>query len=512
MINNDDFKNAIGNPDKNFENSVQQALNEIMLSEKRKSTSRTSPIRYILPAAAIIATAACAVFMLMQPDGQPDIIYTGNGIMSQSSANPAVAAEPTPPPDEAYEDTETLMELPEQPAITPIPTPHPIALDILPEEHWMLTDTLNIDINSLYEGYTYSDTASDQQGNKFWMVSNINQKLLACAISYGDIIMADIESGEFKAPTLYVYMLEFADDPERLGAIMAGAAPWLAELYKNSNAMVKESGQDMQLNTLQITFDENDEPKFCEMYFGPNCEIYISWVREDDTGAFSLMKLYSHPDLVSDVAETESPSDPDASEVVFVDSELEAAVRKKLNWQGALTPEKLAELTELQIVDTPIESLSGLEYCTGLDWLELSGCGIDDDDLEHIGLLPSLFTLGLGNNNITDITALKGLDLGWLYLSGNSISDLRPVSGMTNLYELYLDENPLSEDGALVPLTDLAGMRRLYLNGCGITDISPLVELYANAPMLEALFLYNNPIEDYSPLKDLDIPEMYWGN
>ena len=49
------------------------------------------------------------------------------------------------------------------------------------------------------------------------------------------------------------------------------------------------------------------------------------------------------------------------------------------------------------------------------------------------------------------------------------------------------------------------------MNNCGITDVSDIAGLAYNAPSLEALFLYGNPVEDYAPIRDLKVPEIYWG-
>ena len=545
MIDRKDFIKAMGNPDKAFENSVQQALDDIQRSERRETAKERSPFRYILPAAAILAAAACALFFIGRTP-RPDNI-TMPQVMSQPTAKPTPepgeneAVTPAPAPmneqfgDKVPETTaEPAVEIngqteggeftaaspepihpenaqaygEEYTEVTPAPTPQPVRQGSLPEDHWMLESTLNIDVNSLYPGYTYVDTATDKSGNRHWMLSNGSESILGCCVSRNHITYADSETGDYKCPTLYVYMPNTPEEAEYVSAIMDVSAPWLKETYERSCAIVGEDGGEMPLNSIEITFNENDEPMFCGMWFGLNSESYILWMLNED-GSIEIIKLYSTPEIVP--LDYDDPSDYDTMEVVIPDPVLEAAIRKELNWLGKLTPAKLSELTGLQIIDTPIESLEGLQYCTGLDWLELSGCGIDDDDLKYIGSLPALFTLNLGNNNITDITDLSGLDLGWLYLSGNNVSDLWPISGMTNLYELYLDENQLSGTNALKPITGLTGMRRLYMNNCGITDASLIAELAENAPALEALFLYGNPIEDYTPIKNTDIPEIYFG-
>ena len=61
--------------------------------------------------------------------------------------------------------------------------------------------------------------------------------------------------------------------------------------------------------------------------------------------------------------------------------------------------------------------------------------------------------LSLNDNNISDITPLSDLtQLRSLYLVGNSISDISPLAGMTQLIELVLWNNNISDVSSLVKL------------------------------------------------------------
>jgi len=496
MITPNDFKNAIGKPDKNFENSVRQALDEIQFSERRTAARKNRPLRYIMPAAALAAVAVCALLIFGTTGGQPDRVAGQGSVLAQPSAKPAATVEPTP--DESAADSELPehpaataeptppqegIEQPEQTAAPVQPTPPPVSTN-LPKDHWMLTDTLGIDINSLYPGYIYVNTASDQYGNSFWMVGNGQQNIVACSISYGHIKKSDSESGTCDCPTLYVYMPNGIADEEHIDAIMADSAPWLSAIYESSRSMVQESDPEFRLSSLQITFDENSEPQICEIYFGLNCESCITWMREEDTGEFAIIKLYTQPEYVP-ISYTD-PADYDTMQVSFADPALEAAIRTELDWQGVLTPAKLAEVESLDLNGIPLESLSGIEYCTNLQYLDLSGCGIGDENLKYVCSLPSLKKLLLHGNGITNITDLTGLDLTFLVLSDNSITNLWPISGMTNLQELYLSGNPLSGNGTLKPLEGLASLNVLDIENCGVTDLTSLEELD-----IEKLYLDN---------------------
>lgn len=77
-----------------------------------------------------------------------------------------------------------------------------------------------------------------------------------------------------------------------------------------------------------------------------------------------------------------------------------------------------------------------------LVWLQLTNCGITDEDLIVIGKLPNLYKLNLNRNKITDkgINELSGLSkLEYLNLYGTAISDssmpaLQNLPGLKKLY------------------------------------------------------------------------------
>lgn len=72
----------------------------------------------------------------------------------------------------------------------------------------------------------------------------------------------------------------------------------------------------------------------------------------------------------------------------------------------------------------------------------------------------------LAANNVSSRTEL--------YLSGNEITDLRPLAGLTNLRGLILDSNQIID---LTPLAGLTNLKHLTLSGNPITDLRPLAGL-----------------------------------
>ncbi|MDZ4121470.1 MAG: leucine-rich repeat domain-containing protein, partial [Candidatus Cloacimonadaceae bacterium] len=136
--------------------------------------------------------------------------------------------------------------------------------------------------------------------------------------------------------------------------------------------------------------------------------------------------------------------------------------------------------------------------------------------------------LDAGWRNISSIEGAHHLtNLQELYLSGNQISDLSPLSSLTNLQELYLSYNQISD---LSPLSALTILQVLDLWNNQISDLSPLsalINLYwlnlsynqisdlspLNAlTNLQVLSLWDNQISDLSPLSSLtNLQELYLG-
>jgi Leucine-rich repeat (LRR) protein len=86
--------------------------------------------------------------------------------------------------------------------------------------------------------------------------------------------------------------------------------------------------------------------------------------------------------------------------------------------------------------------------------------------------LVNLQYLNINNNLISDISALAGLtNLQYLNLHQNQISDISPLSSLTGLQELWILFNGISDISALAGLTNLT---TLDLCHNFISDLSPL--------------------------------------
>ena len=112
--------------------------------------------------------------------------------------------------------------------------------------------------------------------------------------------------------------------------------------------------------------------------------------------------------------------------------------------------------------------------------------------------------------DILDITGLAfATNLRELHLNKNPITDLRPLVNLTKLETLHLrDIVPTSGNLDIHPLADLINLKKLTLQRNGISDISPLSRL----TQLQTLGIEGNPITDLSPLFRLNLKELDLSN
>ena len=121
--------------------------------------------------------------------------------------------------------------------------------------------------------------------------------------------------------------------------------------------------------------------------------------------------------------------------VIFPDKALESAVRAEIGKPfGMLTQADLIQVRSLDGRSLNIRDLSGIEYCTNLEWLDLDTNLISDiTPLEQLGRPENpfdspLYYLNLDSNQVTYIGPLAGLlNLRGVSLFANQIADLGPL-------------------------------------------------------------------------------------
>ncbi len=165
------------------------------------------------------------------------------------------------------------------------------------------------------------------------------------------------------------------------------------------------------------------------------------------------------------------------------------------------TATDMLDLIELNLAgdinrqDTWIEDLTGLEYATNLQALNLCLNGFDS--IAPLSGLTNLRTLSLRMNHVSSAAPLSGLtNLETLDLSRNAIGDLTPLSVMTKLTYLNLHQNRLAD---LSPLSGLVNLTYLNIHQNYITDLAPLSALVN----LREMDIGANSISDLSPLSSL---------
>ena len=101
-----------------------------------------------------------------------------------------------------------------------------------------------------------------------------------------------------------------------------------------------------------------------------------------------------------------------------------------------------------------------------------------------------------GAETLAKISKAKENGTTKLYLDESGISDLTPLSGLTDLTALSLHDNQISDLG---PLAQLTNLKELQLYGNQIKNLTPL----AGLKNLEMLFISKNQIMDVTPLAGL---------
>ena len=152
---------------------------------------------------------------------------------------------------------------------------------------------------------------------------------------------------------------------------------------------------------------------------------------------------------------------------------------------------EMESLTWLSARNSNIISLTGLESAINLTTLtfgsmQIRGVWVNSNsitDISPLAGLTNLTSLNLQSNSITDISPLKGLTkLTQLYLGGNTITDLSALEGLSNLTTLYLWGNSITDVSSLEGLINLT---RLDIGENPIQNTSPLCTLQDQNPELQ---------------------------
>ena len=219
--------------------------------------------------------------------------------------------------------------------------------------------------------------------------------------------------------------------------------------------------------------------------------------RDTWTSQFSniVASLFSEDNIV--ITPVDDISTPPVSGVHIPDLPLRTAIHQTLGkpQNAQLTREDMQRLTNLHADRKGIRDLTGLEFATNLERLELRHNAISD--LAPLRNLISLDNIKLEDNLIVDVSPLaKLINVGWLGLEENRITDLSPLSGLVKLDGLGINHNPVSD---ISPLSKMLSLSNLQAWVTQISNISPLAKLRK----LQTLAISDVTISDVTPLAGL---------
>ena len=186
-----------------------------------------------------------------------------------------------------------------------------------------------------------------------------------------------------------------------------------------------------------------------------------------------------------------------AQGVNIPDPGLRAVIAKALNKapDTAITRADMATLTRLVGNNKDIRDLTGVEFATRLEHLELRHNLISD--LTPVAELTQLRVLYLQHNRILNISPIAGLiNLTFFNMGDNLVSDLSPIASLVNLGVLWVYNNTISD---ISPLAGLVNLRRFWSWGNPIADLSA----FAGLAKLQSIDIRGGAVSDLGPLAGL---------
>jgi Leucine-rich repeat (LRR) protein len=185
--------------------------------------------------------------------------------------------------------------------------------------------------------------------------------------------------------------------------------------------------------------------------------------------------------MVETVVESPAAEEIPTEVNLIPDANLAAAIRETLGLSvdAPLTAEVLRDLKKLEAPGRQIADLTGLEYATNLAETLFNNYNSETpnqiSDVSPLSTLTNLTHLHLSRNQLSDVSALATLtNLTVLNLYRNQLSDVSALATLTNLTVLNLGGNQLSDVSALATLTNLTRLN-LYRNQ--LSDVSALATL-----------------------------------
>lgn len=220
-------------------------------------------------------------------------------------------------------------------------------------------------------------------------------------------------------------------------------------------------------------------------------------------------------------AGTVTAPDPQVTEFSFADTLIsvgatEVEIRGTSKARKTVTAREFGDLVRY----CPNLKSLVLDYCdvageeqvgqlTGLTRLEIMSCNIPD--ISFVRHLTQLTRLGVCHNHISDISAIEDLPLTYLNIADNpnlgnsalrsvaqvttldtlyiytlNISSLTPLRSLKGLSLLNVNNDAKIDEEDLMELSRLSNLRKLQINGTGVTSLDFLADCFPNLRELEA--------------------------
>lgn len=190
----------------------------------------------------------------------------------------------------------------------------------------------------------------------------------------------------------------------------------------------------------------------------------------------------------------QAASAQDGEPLRFEDPVLEQVIRGQLIDGGPvqLHAADVSDIDQLFLewpaTDEQVHSLEGIQALVNLNYLNLRGNSVSD--ISPLAGLEYLETVDLQENQVVQIPGMDGFRwLSDLNLAGNQVRDISGLASMTNMRHLNLSANQVSDVSSLAGLEYLSDA---LLHGNALSDISALADL-ANQPDFYGLTLFDNP-------------------
>jgi LPXTG-motif cell wall-anchored protein len=232
-------------------------------------------------------------------------------------------------------------------------------------------------------------------------------------------------------------------------------------------------------------------------FTGDESEFLLKGLKQS-TNYTVTIKAYAGKELVGRATtEFKTESKPTGTKVQFESKALKSLIQETLLLDRTIYESDMQRLTYLDIYDSSIESLKGLEKATNLEMLSLSD--LEMTDLSLVKELKSLTELGIYSVPVKDLSFLKELtklhsvtlhdvvikdnnvfknlkNLETLSIWGSNLTEVPNLSG-TKLTELDLSENEIANIKGLSRVTTLESLNLAYNKVTSLEDLQALNNL-----------------------------------